>query len=221
MNSDAPLIMLSGMGADARVFEKQREAIPQMIVPEWINPHPRESLASYAARLADKNNPGKPCYIGGASFGGFLALEMIQQLDVIGSLLVGSVRSSSEFPRGFQSLRKISRVADVLPFEVVTMLSKLLLISSGSLSDSHLTDLISQMSESDASFLRWACRAVLEWDGEANTGDTAIYQIHGEKDFVLPPKNTKPDAIIANAGHAISMSHPDDVIQFLKSRMTH
>jgi pimeloyl-ACP methyl ester carboxylesterase len=80
MNSNSPIIMLSGMGADARVFESQIESIPQMMVPAWIDPLPIESLASYAARLADKINPGEACFVGGASFGGFVALEMIRHL---------------------------------------------------------------------------------------------------------------------------------------------
>ena len=50
--------MLSGMGADARVFAKQIEAIPQIVVPTWIDPLPKESLPSYAERFANTINPG-------------------------------------------------------------------------------------------------------------------------------------------------------------------
>ena len=40
-----PLILLSGMGADERVFQRQREAFPDLVVPKWITPDPQESLA--------------------------------------------------------------------------------------------------------------------------------------------------------------------------------
>lgn len=40
-NTGTPLILMSGMGADARVFAKQTEAIPQITVPAWIEPLPR------------------------------------------------------------------------------------------------------------------------------------------------------------------------------------
>jgi pimeloyl-ACP methyl ester carboxylesterase len=209
--------MLSGMGADARVFEKQIEAIPEIVVPAWIDPLPRESLASYAERLANKINPGRACFVGGASFGGFVALEMIRHLDVIACFLVGSVRSPEEFPKAIKTLRRLSGVADATPFEVATLLSKAALLSSGTVSSTHLSGLLRQMSESDASFLRWACRAVLEWHGIA-TANTPIYQIHGANDIVLPVKNTTPDVIVAGAGHALSMSHPDEVTEFLITR---
>ena len=219
MTSKPPVLMFSGMGADARVFQKQKEAIAQLLVPEWIDPLPLESLASYARRFAGKVDPGRPCFIGGASFGGFVALEMIRHLDVIACFLVGSVRSPDEFPARLKALRKMSHAADALPFEVATLLSKVALWSGGSLSGAHLTELMKQMSDSDASFLRWASRAMLEWEGAVDTSDTPIYHIHGEKDFVLPVKNTKPDLIVTGAGHAISMSHPDEVTEFLKQKI--
>ncbi len=33
-----PLILLSGMGADERVFAAQMQAIPNLMVPKWIAP---------------------------------------------------------------------------------------------------------------------------------------------------------------------------------------
>ena len=218
MNKKPPIIMLSGMGADARVFAKQIKAIPQIVVPAWINPLPKESLSSYAKRLAIEINPGRPCFVGGASFGGFVALEMIRHLDVKACLLVGSVRSPDEFPMTIKALRKLAGMADAIPFEVATLLSKVALVSSGSFSSAHWSDLVSQMSEADSTFLRWACRAVLDWRGVTSIGNTPIYQIHGANDFVLPVNNTIPDVIVAGAGHALSMSHPDAVTEFLRDK---
>jgi pimeloyl-ACP methyl ester carboxylesterase len=219
MNKTPPIILLSGMGADARVFSKQIEAIPQIVVPAWIDPVPREPLSSYAERLASTINPGEPCFIGGASFGGFVALEMLRHLDVLGCFLIGSVRSPKEFPQHFNLLKRASCATDVLPFEIASLLSKAFLMSSGSLSGSHVTELLKQMSDSDASFLRWACRAVLEWEGASNPGHVPIHQIHGGKDFVLPVSNTHPDVIVAGGGHALSLSHPDEVTRFLEERI--
>jgi pimeloyl-ACP methyl ester carboxylesterase len=216
MNGDTPILLMSGMGADARVFSKQIEALPQITVPEWIDPLPKESLASYSKRLAKAIDPGRPCYIGGASFGGFIALEMIQHLDVKACFLIGSVRSPKEFPSAFKMLKKMACMADAIPFEVATLLSKVALLSSGCASKSHLTALVKQMSESDASFLRWACRAVIEWQGAENMGDTPVFQVHGGKDLVLPVKNTTPDTVVPGAGHALSMSHPDEVTDFVR-----
>ena len=219
MNSEIPLILFSGMGADARVFAGQKKVFPNLSVPTWIEPMPDESLASYASRWATLINLGKPCFVGGASFGGFVALEMVRHLDVVACFLIGSVRSPAQFPKGFRALRKMAPMADALPFELATLLSKAALASSGPLVGNHVQDLLKQMKESDASFLRWACRAVLTWEGTPIVGNVPVYQIHGENDFVLPVANTIPDVIVPGAGHALSMSHPAEVNAFLAEKM--
>lgn len=210
------IILLSGMGADARVFAKQKEAIPEIEIPEWIEPIDNESLASYAERFAAIINPAEPCIIGGASFGGFVALEMIRHLNPLACFLIGSVRSPTELPASFKALRTVSNTAQFLPFTAATLLSKIALRSGGNYSGGHVKELLTQLSDADASFLRWASQAVLEWDHAIETYQTPIYQIHGERDFVLPVRGTNPDTIVANAGHALSISHPHEVTTFIK-----
>src|SRR5262245_19159901 len=90
---DSPLILIPGMGADGRIFRAQHTAFQNLCVPKWITPLRNESLASYARRFAAIINPHQPCYLGGASFGGVVALEMARYLDVRVVFLIGSLRS--------------------------------------------------------------------------------------------------------------------------------
>ena len=153
-----PLILLSGMGADERVFAAQIQAIPNLTVPKWIAPEAGESLARYAERFAARINPGEPCFIGGASFGGFVALEMARHLDALACFLIGSARSPNNFPPAFRAFRKMALVAGAIPFEMASLLSKAALLSSGAVTGQHAAALLAQMAASDAAFLRWACR---------------------------------------------------------------
>ena len=105
MPGSLPLILLSGMGADERVFAPQLAAFPNLRVPKWIEPITGESLARYAARFARHINPGAPCVVGGASFGGFVAVEMAKHLNAKGCILIGSVRSPADLPRRVRALR--------------------------------------------------------------------------------------------------------------------
>lgn len=214
-----PLILLSGMGADARVFAVQAASIPELVVPPWIDPSPIDTLSSYAQRFAEAINPGRPCFIGGASFGGLVALEMVQHLDVLACFLIGSVRTPAELPRRLTALRTVAGVATGFPFEIASLLSKAALASAGALSSAHAKGLLEQMSDSDASFLRWACRAVLNWEAVPFTCGVPIHHIHGANDPVLPPELTQPDVVVPGAGHALSMSHPQYVTSFLEQCM--
>jgi pimeloyl-ACP methyl ester carboxylesterase len=214
-----PLFLLSGMGADARVFEQQCRRIPLATVPAWIDPLPHESLSSYAMRLARRIDPGVPCFIGGASFGGLVAVEMMPYLDVLACFLVGSVRAAKELPPAIRSLRRMAGAAQGIPFEVVQAVGPLLLWSSGFRTAAHGKTLLEQLSNADASFLRWACEAVLSWDGPSVAPTRPIHQIHGEHDPILPVRYTKPDVVVPGGGHALSMSHPDAVTEFLAGAM--
>ena len=118
--SPDPLILLSGMGADERVFAPQMRELPQLRVLRWLSPQsPDEPLESYAARMARHIDPNRPCYVGGASFGGFVALEMARHLPTRGCFLIGSVRSPREFPRRITMLRGTRRALAHVPYEIL------------------------------------------------------------------------------------------------------
>ena len=94
-----PIVLLSGMAADECLFARQVAALPDLRVQPWIPPRAGESVRSYAARLAPLANPGRPCIVGGASFGGVVALEMARYLPARAVVLIGSVRSPAGLPR--------------------------------------------------------------------------------------------------------------------------
>src|SRR4051812_6760214 len=105
------------MGADERMFAKLRPLLPEIVVPEWIPPLPRETLRQYARRMAAHVDPGGPCVVGGASFGGFLALEMLPHLrDVRACVLIGAVRSPAEYPPWIRWLKPVVPLLRVIPF---------------------------------------------------------------------------------------------------------
>ena len=99
MDTDIPIILLSGMASDERLFEPQLDAFPNLRVQPWIAPLSGESLRAYAVRLAPMVDPGVPCIVGGASFGGVVALELAQHLPALACILIGSIRSPSGLPR--------------------------------------------------------------------------------------------------------------------------
>jgi pimeloyl-ACP methyl ester carboxylesterase len=216
---EIPLILFPGMGADERLFEAQRRAFPQLIVPRWITPLPGESLAAYAGRFARHVDPRGPCYVGGASFGGFVAIEAARHLDARACFLIGSARGPDELPLRIPSLRRLRRLLPVLPLGLTNTLAGLTLGASGWAMSSATGRVLRQLADADGAFLRWACGAVLSWDGPAESG-VPIHQIHGERDRVLPARRTRTDLIVPGAGHVLSLTHAEEVNWFMRERMT-
>ena len=209
-----PLILFSGMGADERVFAAQRAEFPNLLVPAWIDPRPRESLAEYARRLAARIDPKCPCVIGGASFGGMAAIEVARHLNARACVLIGSVRSPEQFPMALRAARGGAGAAAFAPFELACWLAWVHVPMFGWCSSPATRAFLRQAADADARFLRWAAWAVFTW--RPVPLDLPVFHIHGGRDRILPCRHVRPDQIIADAGHVLSVSHPRELNDFLR-----
>ncbi len=219
MDEPLPLILFSGMGADHSIFAHQIKSFPQLTVPKWIKPLPRESLADYAKRFAAQIDPARPCFVGGASFGGFIALEAARHLQTRACFLIGSVRCPSELPMRFRVMRKLKQLLPFLPFEWLSPLAECSVRLSGERMHPATRKIMEQLEKSDATHLRWACAAVLTWQPSCSAPPFPIYQIHGKHDRVLPARRTHPDKLIPTGGHVLSLTRPQEVNRFLAEKM--
>jgi pimeloyl-ACP methyl ester carboxylesterase len=85
---------------------------------------------------------------------------------------------------------------------------------AGRFLSSSRRSLLEQLAATDGRFLKWASLAILRWRSVA--GPTVpIVQIHGDRDRILPHALTHPDVLVAGAGHALPVTHPIAVNQFL------
>lgn len=105
MINSPPLVLLPGMMADHRLLVAQQAAFPQLLIPSWPRFEPTDTLATFAERLAHEIGPIGPCFVGGVSFGGAVALELTRHLDALGCILISSVRSFSELPLRYRICR--------------------------------------------------------------------------------------------------------------------
>lgn len=208
------------MGADERVFAPQRDVFPGLVVPRWPAPLPGESLAGYAARLAARVDTGRPCFIGGASFGGMVAVEAARHLPrVLGCFLIGSVRSPRELPARVRALRPAARLAHRLPFAWLPPVARSAVPLLDRWSSPAACGMARQVADADPAFLRWACGAVLAWEARDDQPPFPVHQIHGGRDPILPCRLTRPDVIVPGGGHVLTLSHPGEVNRFIHCKM--
>jgi pimeloyl-ACP methyl ester carboxylesterase len=215
MTEGTPLILLSGMAADERLFEPQRSAFPNLRVPAWIEPLPGESLRGYAVRLARRVDPGRPCFVGGASFGGMVGREMAAHLQAQACFLIGSVRSADELPwwrRAFRPLASLgpARLGAAAGFVARTSAPSLPRWAGGRLR---------RFARPQASFVRWASCAALDWRPCAAARRVPVFQIHGGADRTLPVRYTRPDVVVPGGGHLLPLTHASAVNSFLRQGM--
>lgn len=217
--SELPMFFFAGMGADVRLFAPQMRAFPQLVVPDWLEPVPRERLVDYARRLAQKVDPGRPCILGGASFGGFVAIEAARHLQARAVFLIGSVKSARELPPRIRLLSRLSRFLPFIPFEWVAPVSAFAHAASGWALPQSARSVLRQLSDAEGRFLRWASGATLRWEVSRQPLSCPVYHIHGGRDHVLPARFTGPEVVLPDAGHVLSLTHAEQVTAFIADRL--
>jgi pimeloyl-ACP methyl ester carboxylesterase len=208
MAESVPLILLSGLATDERLFAAQRARFPNLIVPKWIDPLPRESLAGYAARLARIVDPHCPCIVGGASFGGAVALEMATHLSAEACVLIGSVRSPAELPWGWRVL------GPLLGPRRLRVAAQCVSATSGWCLPRTAQRGLARLANPRADFIRWGICAILNWRPSAACERVRVFQIHGAADRTLPPPK-RADVVVPNGQHALTLFNATAVNEFL------
>ena len=219
MDNEIPLILLSGMGADERVFRSQREQFGNLLLPGWVDPQSGDDLPRYARRMAEHVNPGGPCFLGGISLGGMIAIEMARHLNCRGCFLIASVRSPHELPWRARVMKPLAMLLPPGSGGVPTTAAKIALATAGRFLGPVPKSLLRQLADADRHFLRWASMALLRWKPHEDCLNIPVRQIHGDRDHVLPHTLTTPDRLVRGGGHVLPMTHAEEVNEFLREGM--
>lgn len=204
------------MGADERVFSPQLKEFPNLTVPDWIEPEPGESLPSYAKRFAKAIDPGEPCIIGGASFGGMVATEMMPHLNAKACILIGSVRHPEQLPPVLRWVRPLEKVTELIPITLMQIFTKAFVRVFRPWISAHNRTILHQAQNSDSPFFHWALRALIRWQKNSEAKPDNFFHIHGECDPLLPLKYVYPDKIVENGWHVISLRNGETVNRFIR-----
>jgi pimeloyl-ACP methyl ester carboxylesterase len=211
MPDELPFFLLPGMFADKRLFQSQLNRFPHLQVPDWIAPRSDESLRAYAARFAQRIDPGVPCVVGGASFGGIIALEMVPHLKAAACILIGSIRSPAELSWRWRMLRPLALLGPHGLGFAARLLVNLRHLGIGRATVRRLQ----RLAEPEAAHVRWAMCAVLRWQPSPQAVHVPVFQIHGEFDRTLPAGNTRADVIVPGGHHALSLFNSEAVNDYL------
>jgi pimeloyl-ACP methyl ester carboxylesterase len=213
------LVLIPGLGTDARLFEVQRTAFPHLETPAWIEPRRREPLAAYARRLAASIDPSTPMVLGGVSLGGMLALEMARHLPVRRLALIGSCRSPAAVRPWLFHAERASRPWPTWLLARMTVISPLVVGLGGTIPEDSRRLLVRMTQEVPMSFIRWGGRAILSWPGCPDPG-VPVSHIHGGRDWVLPlRRGVAATRIVDQGSHVLNLSHPAEVNDFLRDEL--
>lgn len=150
--------------------------------------------------------------MGGASFGGVVALEMAAFLQARACISIGSLRSPAAIPFRWRVVRRfwafrpghIRRAAAMgvrfgRPFLSRVTIRKL-----------------EKLSRPENNFVRWAICAILDWRPSPATRQVRVFRIHGSADAILPCGRSGADVIVPGGPHALTVFASKPVNAFIE-----
>ena len=213
--------MLPGLGADARVYQPQRELPFQLDVIEWIEPEShRESLAHYADRTAALIGRRRDSYVGGISLGAMVALEVATRIDAAGVIAIGGCASHRQIAPLFKGVLKAGAMLPAPAARMVLRTAPLALKLFEKLNVDQRRLMTRALREHSIRQTQWSCRALLEWECCAAKPTMPIHAIHGELDEVIPLAGVKPAEVVPGGRHLINLTHPTQVNRFIMSALS-
>jgi pimeloyl-ACP methyl ester carboxylesterase len=223
------LVLIPALGLDQPLFHPQGRAFgPAIVTPPWIEPRPNEALSDYARRWANQLvgqlDEDQPLFLGGASLGGMIALEMAKVLQPRCTFLIGSCINHHELPLRAQVL---SNLAGHLPEKLLAMKLPwwaVLFACREQLDDRNFARVRRMMRQADPAFFKWAAMAMHDWDfeGPLEAAQQPVYRIHGRWDWLMPPQpGAHFDKLVPDGRHLINLSHPQTVNRFLAEHCWH
>ncbi|MBN1908400.1 MAG: alpha/beta hydrolase [Pirellulales bacterium] len=213
--SDMSIVLLPGLGADERLFGPQAAALERVVVPAWIPPRRQETLSEYARRLGETLDVPRQFILGGSSLGGMVASEMTRHIRPEALVLLGSCRDARSLARWTLPCRPLAPWLPARGFRWAGCLAPAVVRLARGMDAPTQRLVVEMFRQADPQFMRWALAAILRWKSSP-AGDTPTFQIHGGRDLMIPLCRVRPDRIIPDAGHLLTLTHPDAVNDFLR-----
>lgn len=207
------IYLISGLGADERVFQNLDFGRLKPTFIKWIEPEGNETIQEYALRLSEQIDSSKPIILG-VSFGGMIAIEIAKLIDYQQVIVISSAKTKSEIPLIYRILGRL-KLHKLVPIRLFKQANILTHWFFGMNSKAEKKMLKGILHDTDSTFLKWAIDAILNWKNEVII-DKLIH-FHGDSDRILPIKNIKKvDFIIPNGGHLMVLNRADEITHALE-----
>jgi pimeloyl-ACP methyl ester carboxylesterase len=197
--------LLSGLGADKRVFDFLDLHGFKLIHIDWIKPLEDEKIESYAHRLLDQIKRNRPTMIG-VSFGGIIAIEIAKHIETDKLILISSAKTKAEIPFLYRLAGKFW-INKLIPAPLYRKANFVVYWLFGVKKKKEKELLKAIMDDADNDFVAWATNKIVSWENDKALPN--IITIHGTADRVIPFKNA--DHKIEQGGHLMVVSKADEI----------
>ena len=192
---------MPGMAAGPSIFKNivlPSDTIEQHLL-DWFIPSKNMSLKDYALKMNEQIHHSNVVLIG-VSFGGMLVQEMAKYIPVKKTIIISSVKKTSELPKRMR-FAKHTNVHKLLPTGLVNNVALLAKYAFGETTTKRLALYEEYLSVRDKRYIDWSIDQIVNWS-QAEIPENLVH-IHGEKDPVFPISRIKDCIPVKNGTHTM------------------
>jgi hypothetical protein len=207
------IYLLSGLGADKRVFDFIDFSGLKINYVDWIEPLGNETIQSYAQRLLAQIHAVKPILIG-VSFGGMMAIEIAKLIETHKVILISSVKTKTDIPIYLRIAGRL-RLHKLIPIKLLKSVNRFTFWFFGTKTESEKELLRTIIKETDNEFLKWAIDKIVNWKNTSLLRN--VIHFHGTADKMLPSRTA--DFKIQDGGHLMVISHGQELSRLIRKSL--
>lgn len=208
--------ILSGLGADERVFDRIDFGSYKPVFIPWEPVKADQSFESYIKQLAANVQTPNPILIG-ISFGGIVAQEMSALFDHCPVLILASVRTRNGIPAWMRISGKLG-LQRFIPVKKILRNKKANHWFFGAKTEAEKTILNQILSDSDPFFTKWAIHRIVTWKREQAI-PARVLHIHGTNDRIFRIGKQTPDYTVPGGTHLMTVSMHQDLSRLIQEAL--
>ncbi len=210
----ARLFLLPGLGADERLFA----ALGNLCLPVVANrlpvPEHNEPMRCYALRVAAGLDLRAEDWLGGCSLGSLIAADIARRRPLAGLVLIGGALSSRTLVAPLAWLARLRHLMPVRALHPLLATHTVLSLAFGALPGAALQQLAAMLEATPDALLREGARLATGYF-PSFAPLCPVYAIHGARDRLMRRPPVAGCRMVADAGHALALTHPRAVTAFL------
>ncbi len=206
------LYFFSGLGADARAFDRLDLPGYRIVHIRWIDPLKGETMAAYARRLSAQVTTEHPVLIG-LSFGGMMAIEVAKIIPTEKLILISSAKTAEELAARKSFFLKWG-LYKYLPGSWITRPNFMVYRLFGARAAADKALLAAILEDTDPRFYRWAMNSMVHWDNAVIPQH--LIHIHGTDDHIIRFQQVKADYAIEGGGHLMVYNRAAEISRIIQ-----
>lgn len=209
------LYLISGLGADRRLFDKLDLPGYELVHVDWIEPEPIDNIPTYAQKLIDTYQIPHGANVLGVSLGGVMTVEISTLIPLGKAIIVSSIKTADEFPAYFRFFRNVP-VYKIIPHKFYISIGSIIKPLFGDTKGKTGFLFVDMIKKASPVFMRWAMHAILHWVPKPLTGK--IHHIIGNNDLIFPHRKiTTATHIVEKGSHDMVYTRAAEISKLVLS----